>query len=48
MDIRAMRTAQPTFLSRVHDRDHALKHQQGVLDDVNVHVGKERTYDKQA
>jgi hypothetical protein len=25
-----------------------LKHQQGVLDDVNVHVGKERPYDKQA
>ena len=26
-----------------------LKRQQGILDDVNVHVGKERTYDnKQA
>ena len=24
-----------------------LKHQQRILDDVNVHVGKERTYDKQ-
>jgi hypothetical protein len=42
----------PTFLS-AHLRNAGvlwpLKHQQGVLDDVNVNVGKERTYyDKQA
>ena len=24
-----------------------LKHRQGVLGDVNIHVGKERTYDDQ-